>query len=371
MKIGYKYLCKPLLFLFDAEKVHDYCLGLGSYLGKHKWLKGLTSSLFNYSHPTLSQTLFGIEFSNPVGLAAGFDNNARLTRILPSVGFGFASLGTLTNFPCAGNSPPRLARLPRSKSLLVNKGYKNDGAEAIVQRLGPEDFSIPFGVSIDRTNIREIRHLNEAITDIISALSLFEKEVPNIAYYELNISCPNLLYSGNGDFYAPANLDELLTAIDGLGITKPIFVKMPLSETDVMTLKIVEVITKHSIAAVIIGNLQKDRSLPIFHPGELPKMGRGNFSGKPCCGRSNELISLVYKHFGSDLSIIGCGGIFSAEDAYEKIKRGASLVQMITGMIYEGPQLIGEINRKLVTLLKNDGLQHLSEARGLYNQGAK
>ena len=165
-------------------------------------------------------------------------------------------------------------------------------------------------------------------------------------------------------FYPPENLRELLKAVTALNPKKPMFIKMPITESDTDVHKMLEVITQFPVQGVIFGNLQKDRSHPDLLPEEVALHGKGNFSGKPTEKRSNELIKLAYKTFGKKLVIIGCGGVFSAEDAYTKIKSGASLVQLITGLIFMGPQLAAQINLELPRLLEKDGFKNISEAIG-------
>jgi dihydroorotate dehydrogenase len=256
-----------------------------------------------------------------------------------------------------------LGRLPRSRSLMVNKGFKNPGAEAIVTKLKGLSFGVPVGVSIGRTNSQHPKGQTESVEDIVECFQTFERSSVQHAYYELNISCPNLY--GSVSFYPPDNLEELLVAVDALHLSRPVFVKMPIDKSDEETLGMLQVISRHTLAGVIFGNLQKDRSHPDLVPEEVARFTVGNFSGKPTYKRSNELIRLAYHRYGKQLVIIGCGGVFSAEDAYTKIRLGASLVQLITGMIFEGPQLISEINFGLERLLERDGFAHISEAVGV------
>ena len=255
-----------------------------------------------------------------------------------------------------------LGRLPRSRSLMVNKGFKNMGAQATISKLENLDFQIPIGISVGKTNSLEIDTQAKSVNDLIQTFTLFEQSSVKHSYYELNISCPNL--KGSITFYPPENLEELLIEVDKLHLTKPVFVKMPIEKSDIETLAMLAVIAKHSPQGVIFGNLQKDRTDPAFDQTELQKFTVGNFSGKPTYKRSNELIALAYKNYKVRFLIIGCGGIFSAEDAYTKIKLGASLVQLITGLIYEGPQLIAQINLGLADMLKKDGFTHISQATG-------
>jgi len=363
----YKILLKPILFSLDAEFVHERMLFLGEMLGNWSFGKKIIKEIFYFKNTKLTQKIAGIKFENPIGLSAGYDYDAKLTQIISSVGFGYATVGTITNIPYEGNPRPRLARLPISKSILVNKGFKSIGADKVIKKLNRLSFDVPIGISIGRSNSPKLKNIKQSIDDIIDAFTKFEKAKIKNAYYELNVSCPNLIHGSSSiTFYPSKNLDMLLTALDKLNISKPIFVKMPISESDKTFDSMLKVIVKHKIAGVIIGNLQKDRANPTFNKNEIKKAGKGNFSGIPCRARSNELIARTFKKYGNKLIIIGCGGVFDARDAYEKIKLGASLIMMITGLIYEGPQIVANINKKLVVELKKDGYKKISEAVGKY-----
>src|SRR3990167_10760 len=190
--IIYKKIVKPIFFLFDAESVHNLVSFLGELMGKSVTATITLEKLFGKKHPSLKQKIVGIDFESPVGLAAGFDYQAKLTQILPSLGFGFATVGTITNLPYAGNPRPRLGRLPKSLSLMVNKGFKNQGAKFISQKLNQLKFSMPIGISIGRTNSPKLSTQKESIKDIIKCFETFMRSKVDNAYYELNISCPNL-----------------------------------------------------------------------------------------------------------------------------------------------------------------------------------
>ena len=363
-KKTYQNILKPVFFRIDPEKVHIRTIALGEWMGQQEFLKKLISSQYKIESPALHQRLSGINFSSPIGLAAGFDYEARLTQITPSIGFGFHSVGTITNSAFKGNPRPQLGRLPESQSLMVNKGFRNLGAEKTAEKLKRLGFEIPTGISIGRTNSAKLNQ-KQSIEDIIRAFNIFEKAQVENTYYELNISCPNLF--GNVTFYTKNNLEDLLSEIDKLRLKKPVCIKMPISNSDREIQIMLDVIAKHSPKGVIFGNLQRDRTHPSLIKREIKKFKVGNFSGKPTFERSNELISLAYRGYKTRLLIIGCGGVFSAEDAYIKIKKGASLVQLITGMIFEGPQLIYEINSGFLELLKKDGFSNISEAIGIEN----
>lgn len=367
IRLIYHWPIKPLLFRLDPETVHDAFTTLGYHLGAHAATRQLTHRLFAYRHPALTQTIAGLNFINPVGLSAGFDYDAKMSAIMPSVGFAFESVGTVTHLPYAGNHKPRLARLPKTRSLLVNKGFKSAGIHQVLdQYLQKIDPKFILGLSIGATNSPTTSTPKTQIPDILESFKII-KTHPHYSlldYLELNISCPNVL--GAGTLATPKHLATILSQLDKLKLKKPLFIKFPIHVTDAEAIELVKLLVKHHVAAVIIGNLYKKRDSASFDPQdfEMIKNLKGNFSGKPTEKLSNHLISLVYQHFKTKIIIIGVGGIFTAEDVYEKIKRGATLVQLITGMVFEGPQLIGDLNRGLVSLLQKDGYSNIKEAVG-------
>ncbi len=344
-KLGmlYRYILKPIFFLFDAEFVHTSMLNAGEAIGKSKIGKTLLRLYFAVQHPTLQTTQAGITFPNKVGLSAGFDYNGQLSGALPAIGFGWHTIGTVTLERYAGNQKPRLGRFPDSKGLLVNKGLKNNGALAIIAQLETQQFEIPTGISIASTN-KHFDSTKQQMLDILECFSLFENSKVGHAFYELNISCPNT-FEGE-PFTTPDRLELLLSALDQLNITKPVFVKMPIDQGTQETRELLSVTAKHKIAGVIFGNLTKNKQNTAMTSEDRKnwKTMRGNVSGKPTWTQSNKHIALTKKEFGNRFVIIGTGGIFSPADAAEKIRLGADLVQLITGMVFQGPQLIGEIN---------------------------
>jgi len=335
-----------LFFLLNPELVHVVMVRIGSLMGKIFVLRLLLTFFFTYRDTRLVSRLGSVTFLNPIGLSAGFDYNADLPEVSSTIGFGFHTVGTITHLPYEGNPRPRLGRLPRSRSLMVNKGYKNLGAAKTIEKLERQEFSSAIGVSIGKTNYREIDTQKKSIADIIATFKAFEASRVHHAYYELNISCPNLY--GSVTFYKPAYLHELLQAVDRLKIKRPIFLKMPISEGNKEFSAMLDIVVKHNIAAIIVGNLSKDRINPHLDPQEVAQFSVGNFSGKATWERSNELIRLAYKKVGKKIMIIGCGGVFSPEDAIVKLSLGASYIQLITGMIFHGPTLMAEINAEIV-----------------------
>jgi dihydroorotate dehydrogenase len=350
--ILYILILKKIFFLFDAESVHNAMTNVGKNMGENRLLKTLISTSFSFSHEKVHKEVDGVLYPNPVGLAAGFDYNGDLTQVLSDVGFGFHTIGTVTYDYYEGNPKPRLGRFPNSKSLLVNKGLKSLGAKKIIQKLENLKFMIPTGISIASTN-KHFDSTHDQILNILKTFFLFEKSGVQHSYYELNISCPNTF--GGEPFTTPKRLKLLLTALEKLQISKPTYVKMPIDQSELETLKLLRVINKFTIAGVVIGNLTKDRKNPDVDPQEKKEWKNkvGNLSGSPTRKRSNKLIKLTKKHYKDRFTIIGTGGIMTPKDAVEKMKLGADLVQLITGMIFEGPQLLGMINLKLAQISLN------------------
>ncbi len=365
--IIYRNILKPILFLYPADDVHTFFLRTGRFFGRYKIFQWKLKILFAYKNPILEQEINGIKFNNPIGLAAGFDYDADLIGILPSVGFGYHTIGTVTYLPYAGNPRPMLGRLPKSKSLLVNKGFKSMGIDSVLKKTNKQNKKIPLGISIGSTN-QSYNDIIEMVNDIILS---FEKVIIEdyFDYYEVNISCPNLINIENlkEKLDTPVGLKILLDKLSNLNINRPVFIKMYLEKSIDETLILTDIISNYIfITGLIFSNLVKDRMNPAFNQEEIKNAGKGNFSGKPTTALTNNLISAVYKKYKERFIIIGFGGVFNGYDAYEKIKRGATLIQMITGMIYEGPQQIGVINKELTQLLEKDGYKNISEAVGIY-----
>lgn len=354
----YSSILKPIFFKKDPETVHDKMVQFGSFLGRHGMSRVLTKMAFGYSNDKLEQKILGIKFKNPIGLSAGFDKNAELTDIVSDVGFGFEEVGSITGRPCEGNPRPRLWRLSESRGIVVNYGLKNDGCEAIAERLKNKESLITFGTSIAMTNCKDNLEIHKAILDYAKAFKAFT-DVGD--YFTLNISCPNA--QGGQPFVVPYRLDYLLDIIDEIPTKKPIFIKLSpdISFKEADTL--LAIIKKHRIHGIICTNLTKKKDNQKIVEINLPPVG--GVSGKPVQELSDKLLSHIYKKEKDRFVLVGCGGVFSAADAYKKIRLGASLVEMITGMIFEGPQLISDINRGLVKLLERDGFKNVSEAVGV------
>ena len=363
---------RPLIFLMEPEEAHYSLKRVGVFLGNNPITRGLTSALMDYNHESLAIEVDGIKYRNPVGLSAGFDKDGELTKIYPSLGFGLAELGSFTGEICPGNPGKRLFRMIKSKAIVVWYGLNNEGAETISKRLANEDFGrLRVGINAANSNLTPEFDLDASINDYLKTMKLF-KDIGD--YYTVNISCPN---TQEGEpFVDKDNLDVLLAAIvkEIRPISKkPIYVKLAADMTLEEINTIVDACVEWGMDGVVCTNLAKpeynsehrSEEYPT-EKGLLPK-GKGAMSGLPLQRISTNVIRHVYRRTEGKLTIIGVGGIFSAKDAYEKITSGASLLHMITTMIFDGPQNINEINRGLVKLLKKDGFKSLSEAVGSRN----
>jgi dihydroorotate dehydrogenase len=357
----YKGFLKRIFFLIDPEKIHDFMIIVGSYLGRFFVTRKITSFLFNFSNRCLEQRILGITFKNPIGLAAGFDKNAKLLEILPDVGFGFAEIGSITGEPYEGNKKPRLFRLQKTRSLIVNYGLKNDGCEVIAKKLDGKKFRIPIAFSIAKTNSPKTVDIDAGVSDYIKAYKYMS---PLGEFHVINISCPNAF--GGEPFTDSEKLKKLILRLENVRVAAPILIKLSPDLSHVQIDSILEIALHNGINGVICSNLTKDRKNPNFTNESFPIPG--GISGKLLENKANDLIKYIYKKTAGQVLIIGCGGVSSAEDAYKKIRLGASLIELITGMIYEGPQLISDINLGLVDLLKRDGFSHISEVIGIDNR---
>ncbi len=357
LSAAYKKIFRNIFFMRDPEAVHDGMSSVGMLFGKHAITQSLAGLFFSYKNKKLEQEILGIGFKNPIGLAAGFDKDAKLTGIVPHFGFGFEEVGSITGQPCAGNPKPRLWRLKKSKSILVYYGLKNEGCEKISSRLRGKKFLIPIGTSVAKTNCKETAEDAAGIADYVKAFKAFA----NIGdYFTINISCPNAF--GGQPFTDVTRMDKLFKEIDKIQTKKPVFLKISPDLTKNEIDAIIKVSERHRVHGFICTNVTKNRNNKKILDENVPAVG--GMSGKVVENLANELISYVYRKTKDRFVIIGCGGVFSAEDAYKKIRLGASLIQMITGMIYEGPQVISGINQGLVRLLEKDGFRNISEAIG-------
>jgi len=311
-------------------------------MGDHAVTRALINGSYGYHGPDISKTVDGIRYRTPFLLSAGFDYDGKLSRILPYIGLGGEEMGSITARPCEGNPTPRLTRLPQSKSILVNKGLRNQGVDALIARLKATPIEavkgVPFirGISIARTNDPASVPVDAGIEDYAYSFKRLNEEGVG-DYYTINISCPNAF--GAEAFTDPILLDRLLAVLTAILCVKPVYVKMPISVPWAQFDAMLKVIDARGLQGVVIGNLNKDYS-SLDKREEAPTTYRGGLSGKPCTHPSTDLIYKTRELYGKRFTIIGVGGVMSPETALEKFDAGADLVQLVSGLIFEGPGLV-------------------------------
>ena len=359
-------LLRPLLFRMDAERAHHAGMWAARFV--QALSPALIDRWYRYEDAALHQTLWNMNFHNPVGLAAGFDKNARLIAFWEHLGFGFTEVGSVSARPAEGNPRPRAFRLPEDQAVINRMGLNNQGAERIAQRIRRTHHRRPLGINLVKTHDPSIMGA-AALEDFRTS---FHQLAPLADYVTLNISCPNTREGKT--FEDPDALDDLLRIVFAerreLDLDVPILLKLaPPHNTrvayDSQVEGVVEVGSAYGVHGYIATNTAPDRPDSLRTDAEtLDAIGRGGLSGQPLAERSTHLVRYLYRLTGGEVPIIGVGGIASADDAYAKIRAGASLVQVYTGLVYEGPALIKRIKQGLVERLKADGLGILQEAIG-------
>ncbi|MBI3660271.1 quinone-dependent dihydroorotate dehydrogenase [Candidatus Acetothermia bacterium] len=357
----YKRLVRPLLFRAEPEASHERVLVLLERAQRSPFLKNMVGSWCTYHDPRLRVECFGLSFLNPIGLAAGFDKDARVIQILPKLGFGFIEIGTVTARAQSGNPKPRIFRLPQDRALINRLGFNNSGAEAVAERL--EQLGkppVPLGVNIGKS--RDVG-IDEAVSDYLYS---FEKLFRFADYFVVNVSSPNT--PGLRQLQDRERLEELLSALAkanekhgrDLEINqRPILVKIAPDLSWEQLDDILSVAESTRVAGIVATNTTIGRER-LGSPGSVVREA-GGLSGAPLAKRSNEIITYISQHTEGKLPIIGVGGVFNAEDVFDKLKAGASLVQTYTGFIYEGPSMVKQINRDLMKKLERTGAKNLSE----------
>jgi dihydroorotate dehydrogenase len=344
----YKSVIRPLLFRIDAEEVHHLVFKTLKNSCKIPGSKAVLSGMYDFRHPLLEKELFGLKFSNPVGLAAGFDKDAKLIDELACLGFGFIEIGTLTPKAQPGNEKPRLFRLPKDQALINRMGFNNGGVHEAVERLKNKNSSVIVGGNIgkNKTTANE-----DAISDYVYAV----KELnPYVDYFVVNVSSPNT--PGLRELQEKEPLRKLLREVKDLTLTmdkkRPVLLKIAPDLTVSQLDDIVEILKDTRIDGVIATNTTISRDGLFTSAEEVAAIGNGGLSGKPLRARATEVIRYLRKQLGPAFPIIAVGGIMSPADAVEKLSAGADLVQIYTGFIYEGPGFAKAINKAIVNTRK-------------------
>lgn len=335
----YRLLIRPLLFLFDPEKIHHFTFKAIVILQRIPGVAQLFRWMYRREDQRLSRQVFGIHFPNPVGLAAGFDKDALATDEFANFGFGFIEIGTVTPKPQAGNDQPRLFRLPKDKAIINRMGFNNQGAAAAAQRLSNRKSKIIIGGNIGKNKVTP----NElAFEDYKECYRILD---PVVDYFVVNVSSPNT--PGLRELQEKEPLRQLLSGVKSLSANspkpKPVLLKIAPDLTEQQLEDIVDILLSTKTDGVIATNTTVDRSKLTTETTTIQAIGAGGLSGAPLKDRSTEVIRWLRQKLGPDYPIIGVGGILTAADAREKFKAGATLIQLYTGFIYEGPGLVKKI----------------------------
>lgn len=347
MALFWDKVVQPMLFRLDAERAHELAI--------KSLRRGLAWPWYGDDHDLGFGAIerFGLKFPNPIGVAAGFDKNGIVVDELASLGFGFVEVGTVTYEPQSGNPKPRLFRLTQDEALLNRLGFNNDGAVAVAERLSKVRRRCVVGVNIGRN--RNVS--NDRAVD--NYMNCFETVLPVADYVVVNVSSPNTPELRN--LQQRDSLDALLSTLQTRNTGKPLLVKIAPDLTQDELVAVVDTCLKNAVAGIVATNTTVSRDSLVTDTTEL---GAGGLSGKPLTARSNEVISAVYRLTNGKLPIIGVGGVFSAQDAFDKLAAGACLIQTYTGFVYRGPAFPRSLNHGLQEIVKKAGVGSLDEVVG-------
>jgi dihydroorotate dehydrogenase len=350
----YRRIARRVLFSMDPEDAHIRTIRL---LGIGTPLLAPLAPLLSVHDPRLTTSVVGLSFPNPVGLAAGLDKNAEAVDAWPRLGAGFVEIGTVTPRPQPGNPRPRVFRLIEDRALVNRMGFNSEGAEAVVRHLRGARHTVPVGINVGKN--RETPN-EEASDDYRRAI---ESLWPVADYFVVNVSSPNT--PGLRDLQRPGSIQHVVgtavAAAGGPGPRRPVLVKVSPDLTDSELDETVAAIVDGGADGLVATNTTTGR-IGLHSPRAVEA---GGLSGEPLRWRANDVCRRIYRRTAGRVPIVGVGGIFTAEDAYERIRAGATLVQIYTALIYDGPGAFGRICRGIVRLLERDRLSHITDAIGL------
>lgn len=361
----YRSILRPVLFRLPPERAHEMALDALAFTLRTKWARDIATRRFSRT-PFGELRRFGLSFPNAVGLAAGFDKNGTAAPYLAALGFGFIEVGTVTHRAQPGNPTPRLFRLPLDRALINRQGFNNHGAAALAARLVKNRPDCVLGINIGKS--RAVA-LEDAVGDYLASFELVHALAD---YVVVNVSSPNT--PNLRELQRPEALAALLNALQkrnqelASGHPRrqpvPLLVKIAPDLDERNLESIVEIASRANLAGIIATNTTTKRAGLLTSPAKVEAYGAGGLSGTPLGSRSTEIIAALYRLTRGSMTIIGVGGIFSAEDAWEKISAGASLIQLYTGFIYQGIGIARDINDGLVEILSREGFRTLDEAVG-------
>jgi dihydroorotate dehydrogenase len=339
----YKLVIRPILFLIPPETVHHLVVKMLHIGFAVPGIRYLIKKAFDFDDPAMGIDLFGIRFPNRVGLAAGFDKKADIYNHLAAFGFGHIEIGTVNPLPQPGNPKPRLFRLKKDKALINRMGFNNPGVDTFVKNIHKYKPRVIIGGNIGKNTLTPN---DNAVDDY---LICFNKLFDSVDYFVINVSCPNI--EGLGKLQDKGELIKIIDAINGSNnkkpVRKPILLKIAPDQTSGQLDDVIEVVERTRIDGIIATNTSTRRDDLLTDESAIEKIGRGGLSGKPLKDKSTQTIKYIFDKTYGKIPIIGVGGIMSPEDAWEKIEAGASLIQIYTGFVYEGPWIVNQINKEI------------------------
>ncbi len=342
----YKALLRPLLFLLNPERAHHFTFTFLRFFSSLPGVKLILRAVYEIRDPRLERKILGLTFQNPIGLAAGFDKDARLIDELACFGFGFIEIGTLTPLPQPGNEKPRLFRLPADQALINRMGFNNDGATAAVEQLRKRKSNIIVGGNIGKNKATPNDRAEEDYAKCMEVL------YPFVDYFVVNVSSPNT--PGLRELQEKEPLKKLLLRVKsiskGKDKPKPILLKIAPDLTREQLDDVITILQETGTDGVIATNTTISREGLVTPGNEVSAMGSGGVSGRPVRQRSTEVIRYLRQKLGKDFPIIGVGGIVTPDDVVEKLEAGADLIQVYTGFIYEGPGFVRHLNQGVLHL---------------------
>lgn len=355
----YKAAVRPLLFQLSADKAHDLTLDLASFASNRSWITKPIEKLYSRDYPGLHQKIWGLTFKNPVGVAAGFDKNGQTAHLMEALGFGYIEIGSITANASTGNPKPRSWRLPQDQSLINRLGLNNDGAKTVIKRLKQSRADFPIGVNIAKTHNPEISG-QAALDDYKFSLELAK---PVADYITLNISCPNT--EEGKTFEDPGLLNQLLGHLEiGKDASDPpVLIKFSVDLSGENLSELLDVTESFAVSGYVATNTSSFRDNLNTESTTIKNIGRGGLSGRAISEKSTNVIAHISDITKGEKTIIGVGGIFTANDAIEKIKAGADLLQVYTGMVYEGPSIAKAMNKGIADYLSDHDLDNVYQIK--------
>ncbi len=366
MTAFYEKLIRPVLFQTDPERMHNAAVRACEWAGRSSLARRAASRLWSFRDDRLRQDIAGIRFANPLGVAAGFDKNGRAIHFLGAMGFGHVEIGSVSAWVSHGNPRPRLFRIPRDQGIVVYYGVPNEGADAVRHRMSGQRYAVPVGINLVKTNDPNRPAIEPDVYDDYA--QAFDRLQDLSSYMTINMSCPNS--PGDRDFLDdPDRMRRLLEKLAGAPPRKPVFLKLKPTQDSRRIQEIVAMADGFPFVTGFGINLASGKppfvklTTPAVRLAKMP----GAVSGRPVEPYINQMLAELYRAVGprSRYVLMAAGGVFTAEDAYRKIRLGASLVQLYTGLIYRGPGIVRDVLTGLARLLERDGFANVADAVGV------